>query len=113
MWNPHLYDDRHAFVWRQAADLLDLLAPQPGEAVLDLGCGTGHLTAQIAAAGAVPLGIDSSPEMIDQARHAYPAIEFWVGDARALEFDARFDAVFSNAALHWAPEAARVAAGVA
>lgn len=72
MWNPILYDDRHAFVWKQGAALLDLLAPQPGEAVLDLGCGTGHLTARIADAGAAVLGVDSSPEMI--AEDAFVAI---------------------------------------
>jgi trans-aconitate methyltransferase len=113
MWDPKLYNDRHSFVWQQAAGLLDLLAPQPGEAVLDLGCGTGQLTAQLAAAGAAPLGVDSSPEMIAEARRTYPAITFDVRDARQLDFDGQFDAVFSNATLHWVPEADRVAAGVA
>lgn len=112
-WNPKLYDDRHAFVWRHGAALVELLAPQPGEHILDLGCGTGHLTAQIAAAGATVLGIDSSPEMVAEARRAHPDLRFEVGDARSLNFVSAFDAVFSNAALHWVKEADAVAVGVA
>ncbi len=110
---PGLYDGRHAFVWKQGAALVELLAPRPGEAVLDLGCGTGHLTAQIAEAGAAVLGVDSSAEMVAQARRGYPALAFELGDARRLHFDGRFDAVFSNAALHWVREAETVVEGVA
>jgi trans-aconitate methyltransferase len=112
-WDPKLYDDRHAFVWRHGAALVELLAPHPGERVLDLGCGTGHLTAQIAATGAVVLGLDRSSEMIAEARRAHPDLRFEVADARALDFVGAFDAVFSNAALHWVQEADAVAAGVA
>jgi trans-aconitate 2-methyltransferase len=100
-WDADLYDRSHSFVWKHGAALLDLLAPQPGERVLDLGCGTGHLTAQLAAAGAAVLGIDSAPAMIEQARRAYPALRFEVADARDFAFQQPFDAVFSNAALHW------------
>ncbi len=75
-WDSSLYDDRHSFVWKQSADLIDILAPQPGERVLDLGCGTGHLTAQIAARGAEVVGIDSSLSMIAQARQNYPRLKF-------------------------------------
>jgi trans-aconitate 2-methyltransferase len=85
--------------------LLDLLAPQPGERVLDLGCGTGHLTAQIAAAGADTTGIDRSPAMIEQARQSYPGLRFEAADARNFSFSEPFDAVFSNAVLHWVREA--------
>jgi trans-aconitate methyltransferase len=113
MWNAKLYDDRHAFVWKHGASLVELLAPKPGEHILDLGCGTGHLTAHIAAAGALVLGIDASSAMIDEARNAYPALRFEVADARALTFDRSFDAVFSNAALHWVKEAAAAVKGIA
>lgn len=100
-WNADLYERRHAFVYEQAADLLELLQPRAGETVLDLGCGTGQLTAKIAESGARIIGIDASPEMIEQARKNYPLIEFQVADVRRFESDERFDAVFSNAVLHW------------
>src|SRR5207302_10671977 len=100
-WDAGLYDGRHAFVWKHGASLVGLLAPRPGERVLDLGCGTGHLTAALAAAGAGVVGLDRSEEMLAQARSAYPALEFVCGDARDFRFGEPFDAVFSNAALHW------------
>ena len=112
-WDSSLYDDRHSFVWKKVGDLVELLAPQPGERVLDLGCGTGHLTAQIAARGAVTTGLDASVSMIAQARQNYPKLKFALGDASAFRFDDPFDAVFSNAALHWIPDAAGVIANVA
>jgi trans-aconitate methyltransferase len=107
-WNAGLYDAKHAFVWKHGSDVVSLLAPQSGERILDLGCGTGHLTAQIAASGAQVLGIDRSPEMVTAARKAYPNLKFEVADARELPFRSEFDAVFSNATLHWIHEPARV-----
>jgi trans-aconitate 2-methyltransferase len=100
-WDARLYDDRHAFVWRHGASLVELLAPQPGEKILDLGCGTGRLTEEIAKSGAVVSGLDASSEMIAEARRLYPAIRFDVGDARDFAVAAPLDAVFSNAVLHW------------
>lgn len=111
-WDARLYDARHAFVWEKAKGVVDLLAAKPGERILDLGCGTGTLTAEIAASGAHVVGVDRSSEMIDAARKKFPAIQFEVCDARALPFSAEFDAVFSNAALHWIPEAESVVEGV-
>ena len=67
-WDTGLYDGKHSFVWKHGASLFELLAPRPGERVLDLGCGTGHLTARIAETGADVVGIDASAEMVEQAR---------------------------------------------
>ncbi len=104
-WNATLYDQNHAFVFDYGKDLTSLLDAHPGEFVLDLGCGTGHLTRIIAEAGAHAVGIDSSTAMIEQARSLYPGITFLVADARTFSFPNHFDAIFSNAALHWVPEA--------
>ena len=102
-WDPELYDRNHGFVTHFGIDLLPLLDPQPGERILDLGCGTGHLTAQIAESGADVIGLDSSPEMVAGARAAYPDLSFQPGDAANFSFATPFDAIFSNAALHWIP----------
>lgn len=107
-WDARLYDDKHAFVWQHGASLFDLLAPRPGERVLDLGCGTGHLTARLADLGVSVVGLDNSPAMIEQARRAYPALHFEVADARDFAVAEPFDAVFSNAVLHWVREPGRV-----
>jgi trans-aconitate methyltransferase len=100
-WNAGLYDGQHGFVWRHGEALVELLAARPGERILDLGCGTGHLTARLAEAGAVVVGLDSSADMLAQARSAYPRLEFVQADARDFHFPQPFDAVFSNAVLHW------------
>jgi trans-aconitate methyltransferase len=103
-WETGDYDDGHDFVYEYGADVVELLDPQPGERVLVLGCGTGHLTAEIAERGADPVGIDAAAEMIEQARANYPELTFQHVDAREFTADEQFDAVFSNAALHWIPE---------
>jgi len=100
-WNTSLYDDKHGFVTKLGAGVLELLAPQPEERVLDIGCGTGHLAAQIAKSGAIVTGLDNSAEMISVARQTYPNIEFILADASTFTWDRTFDAIFSNAALHW------------
>lgn len=104
-WNSSLYDQKHSFVYKYGEDLLGLLNPQPGERILDVGCGTGHLTAQIAASGATIVGLDSSAAMIETACAAYPQIEFKQADATNFSFAEPFDAIFSNAALHWVLQA--------
>jgi trans-aconitate methyltransferase len=111
-WDATLYDDKHSFVWKMAAGVVELLNPKPGERILDLGCGTGHLTAKIAEAGAHVVGVDRSDEMIRQAREAYHSLLFKVMDARELDLDGPFDAVFSNATLHWIKEPERVITGI-
>lgn len=103
-WDAALYEGKHAFVWEYGASLLELLSPKPGERILDLGCGTGQLTEKIAAKGAYAIGIDLAPSMIEKAKANYPQIEFAVADAKNFQFAKPFDAVFSNAALHWITE---------
>ena len=112
-WNPASYESSHSFVWEYGADLLTLLEPRPGERILDVGCGTGHLTARIAESGAGVWGIDSSPAMVAQARQNYPRLHFQLADAQNYRATEAFDAVFSNAALHWMPDADGVAASIA
>ncbi|MBR8833741.1 MAG: class I SAM-dependent methyltransferase [Stigonema ocellatum SAG 48.90 = DSM 106950] len=103
-WDAALYESKHSFIWQYGEELLKLLSPQPGEYILDLGCGTGQLTEKIALAGAVVMGIDASSTMIEKARHNYPQLQFAVADARNFQVEQPFDAVFSNAVLHWIPE---------
>jgi trans-aconitate methyltransferase len=107
-WDPALYQSAHAFVWKKASDLIELLDPKPGERVLDLGCGTGQLAAKIAERGATVVGIDRSAEMVEEARRNFPRLGFDVGDATTFTLAEPVDAVFSNATLHWVkpPEAA-------
>ncbi len=112
-WDPELYEARHSFVWQLGQDLIKILDPKHGERVLDLGCGPGQLSAQIAERGAEVTGLDASPEMIGQARQNYPHLKFVLGDSANMPFDAEFDAVFSNAALHWMLDASAVASGIA
>ncbi len=112
-WNPTLYDQKHAFVFEYGRDIVSLLAPQADERILDLGCGTGHLTALIAASGAKVVGIDASPSMIEAAQTAYPQLEFTVADATTFALPYALDAVFSNAVLHWIPDSDAVAERIA
>ena len=100
-WNAAGYQAQCDFVWQYGESLLTQLAPQAGEQILDLGCGTGQLTAQIAASGAAVMGIDSDRAMIEQATANYPELTFQVGDAANFELAEPVDAVFSNATLHW------------
>ncbi|MDY7014892.1 MAG: class I SAM-dependent methyltransferase [Cyanobacteriota bacterium] len=100
-WNTSLYESKHEFVWHYGSELIELLAPQPDERILDLGCGTGQLTQQIAASGAIAIGIDNSPSAIARAKENYPHLQFLVAEGTNFSVEEPFDAVFSNAALHW------------
>ncbi|NLR89836.1 class I SAM-dependent methyltransferase [Flammeovirga agarivorans] len=100
-WNAQLYNDKHAFVYAYGSSLLELLAPQPHESILDVGCGSGQLTAEIKEKAQHVVGFDYSESMIEDAKERHPDIDFYVKDASNFSFDESFDAVFSNAALHW------------
>lgn len=152
-WNADLYEAKHNFVFDLAKGVVDLLDPQPGENILDVGCGTGQLTAQIvdrithlregdgdrvrggfnrstfvgvresstalphppvaSVASGTVVGIDPSETMIANAVENYPNIGFRVMDVTAMPFDSEFDAVFSNAVLHWVPNADAAALNIA
>ncbi len=103
-WNATLYEDQHAFVWQYGEDLVQLLSPKTGESILDLGCGTGQLTAQLARAGAAVRGIDADTAMIAKAQLNYPDLLFEQADAQSFQVHEPLDAVFSNAVLHWIKE---------
>jgi trans-aconitate methyltransferase len=100
-WNAALYEQRHSFVWKFGEDLIALLDPHTGERILDVGCGTGQLTARLAETGAIVTGLDSAATMLDQARAAYPQMEFIHQDISSFTTAEPFDGIFSNAALHW------------
>jgi trans-aconitate methyltransferase len=109
-WDAADYARVGGFVAELGQAALDLLDPQPGERILDVGCGDGALTKKIAARGATVTGIDNSLEMIRTA-HAN-GVDALVVDAADMHFDREFDAAFSNAALHWMREKDAVAYGV-
>jgi SAM-dependent methyltransferase len=97
-WDPERYRRNAGFVAAHGEPLLELLAPRAGERILDLGCGEGALTARIAERASV-VGVDASAEQVAAARAR--GVEAYVMDGTRLPFAAEFDAVFSNAALHW------------
>ena len=109
-WDPESYARNARFVSDLGEALIELLAPGPGEHVLDLGCGDGVLTEKLVARGCNVVGLDASPEQVTAARMR--GMDARVGDAAALDFDAEFNAVFSNAALHWMLDPDVVIAGI-
>lgn len=109
-WDAAKYATTGRFVADLAGGVVELLAAQPGEAILDLGCGDGALTEKLAAMGAVVTGVDASPGMIAAARARGLRVDEMSADA--LRYESEFDAVFSNAVLHWIPNAEAVIAGV-
>ena len=98
-WNAEDYARNAGFVPALGEPVLELLAPAPGERILDLGCGDGVLTKKLVGSGANVIGVDHSPEMIIASRAL--GLDARIADATALPFDAEFDAVFTNATLHW------------
>lgn len=112
VWKPEGYDRQLSYVSTYGKGLIELLAPQPGERILDLGCGTGDLASEISAAGASVVGMDFSEEMICRAKAKYPSLTFAVGNGEDFTTNSPFDAVFSNAALHWMTRADKAASSV-
>jgi trans-aconitate methyltransferase len=98
-WNPEQYARNARFVSDLGAPALELLAPQPGERILDLGCGDGVLTAKLQSLGCDVLGVDASAAQVEAAKKLGVAAR--TTDGENLPFESEFDAVFSNAALHW------------
>jgi trans-aconitate methyltransferase len=109
-WDPVSYEKNARFVSDLGSPVLELLAPKPGERILDLGCGDGVLTKKIADLGCEVVAIDSSAAFIDSARKLGLAAH--VIDAVSLPYNGEFDAVFSNAVLHWIKQADEMIAGV-
>ncbi len=109
-WSAERYAEAAHFVPALGAPVLELLMPAAGERILDLGCGDGVLTEKIAATGATVIGVDAAPDMVAAARAR--GLDARVVAGQELAFDGEFDAVFSNAALHWMRPAERVLAGV-
>lgn len=110
VWNARSYREHACFVPELGAPLLELLAPKDGERILDLGSGDGALTELIVKSGARVVGVDSSAEMVKAASSR--GLDARIMDGGALAFDREFDAVFSNAALHWMRDPDAVIAGV-
>lgn len=98
-WQASGYAHHADFVPALGDEVAALLAPKAGERILDLGCGDGSLTEVLAKSGATVIGVDASPDMVEAARAR--GLDARVVDAHHLPFDHEFDAVFSNAALHW------------
>jgi len=100
-WNPELYNEKHAFVYNYGENLIKLLQAKKKERILDLGCGSGQLTYKISQLAREVVGIDSSVVMIADAKSKFNKIDFQVADAASFSFEEKFDAIFSNATLHW------------
>src|SRR6476620_9378476 len=109
-WDAHGYAENARFVADLGMPVVDLLAPRPGERILDLGCGDGALTEKLAAAGASVVAVDASEEQVAGARSR--GLDARVARGESLPFVGEFDAVFSNAALHWMRDTSAVLVSV-
>ena len=119
-WDVARYQGQHSFVWEYGASLLDLVDLKPGERLLDVGCGSGERTQALAERQPLAhcFGLDADPAMIRTAKEQYSSsgllVSFYQGDVRCdipME-DGPYDVVFSNAALHWVPQAEQAVASI-
>ena len=111
-WDSQLYQEKYAFVYKYGEQLVEMLQPLATERILDIGCGTGYLTARIAEHCKEVVGIDLSEEMITNARLHYPQLNFVLADATQFISKVPFDAIFSNATLHWITDQERLNANI-
>ncbi|WP_038033803.1 class I SAM-dependent methyltransferase [Thermopetrobacter sp. TC1] len=109
-WSPETYDRHARFVTDEAREILNWLQPKPGERILDLGCGDGVIAERLMREGCKVVGVDISAEMLKAARAR--GVQVIQASGEDLPFENEFDAVFSNAALHWMTDARAVAEGV-
>ena len=109
-WSPEQYAKNARFVSDLGMPVVTLLAPRAGERILDVGCGDGPLTKKLVEFGCEVVGVDASPAMVEAAKAL--GLDARVIDGQSLQFAGEFDAVFSNAALHWMKQADAVIAGV-
>ncbi len=109
-WDPDAYARNARFVSDLGAPVVELLGPRAGERILDIGCGDGALTKKLVELGCEVVGVDASAAQVEAARRL--GLNARVADGERLAFDAEFDAVFSNAAIHWMKRADDVIAGV-
>jgi len=109
-WDPERYARHARFVAELGMPVVELLAPKPGERILDVGCGDGILTEKLVELGCQVMGIDSSARQVEAAKAR--GLDAHLLDAQAFTFESEFDAVFSNAALHWMKRADDVISGV-
>lgn len=100
-WNADKYTKDFSFVHQYGNSVLELIGKEKGSSVLDLGCGNGVLTKELADRGYRSVGLDESSGLLNIARNEYPEITFIQGDAAGFSLDEQFDIVFSNAVFHW------------
>lgn len=109
-WNTEKYEKNARFVSDYGIDVISWLDPKPHEYILDLGCGDGVLTKKIIEFGCKVLGVDGSLEFVNAAKKI--GVNAVQGDGENLNFEEEFDAIFSNAALHWMTDQEKVISGV-
>lgn len=112
VWDASLYDNQIGFVAKFGKGVVEWLKPQKGEKILDLGCGTGDLSAEMARTGANVDGLDFSEAMIAKARQKYPRVHFYKDNGETFRTTQKYDAIFSNAALHWMKNADKAAESI-